>query len=311
VNRNEVRHRVIATLLKADGPLARDELLALCELPESDVQPVLAELVGSGQVVEGLLVPGRAAPQYRWAARWAERTRREAADSRKRLSWAVDPGEILPERKLEIDSPHVWAFHRYVIDEYSPPADKRLLVILQCSVRRPFSSSPSHASMRRAIRVATGADPARDFEACDVHVVVLASRIGPVPYELEDVYPANVGGGGVKHFRDEQYGRVRPILAARMAEYLTARRGSYDHMAAFTDGRYGEVMRDARRIAGADLPVFPRRDGPAIVRMGRSKPRTYWQKYWIQLYLEIVRWLARPGQAAAKRRLEELDVVYR
>jgi predicted RNA-binding protein len=198
-----------------------------------------------------------------------------------------------------------------VIDDYVPPADKRLLVVLQCSVRRPFSSSPSHGSMRRAIRVATGADPAGDFEACPVHVVVLASRIGPVPYELEDVYPANVGGGGVKHFRDEHYGRVRPILAARMAEYLTAHRDSYDHAATFTDARYGEVMRDARELAGMELPIFPRRDGPAVVRMGKSKPRTYWQKYWIQLFLEIVGRLARARRVEAKRRLEELDVVYR
>ena len=50
--------------------------------------------------------------------------------------------------------------------------------------------------MRKAIETATGYNPRKHFEKCPVHVVVLASKIGPVLYELENVYPANVKGGG-------------------------------------------------------------------------------------------------------------------
>jgi hypothetical protein len=41
-------------------------------------------------------------------------------------------GEIAPG----IDGPAAQAFHEFIINEYRPPADKALLVFLQCSVRR-------------------------------------------------------------------------------------------------------------------------------------------------------------------------------
>jgi predicted RNA-binding protein len=165
--------------------------------------------------------------------------------------------------------------------------------------------------MRRAIQVATGNDPARDFEKCPVHVVVLASLIGPAPYELEDTYPANVSSGGVKHFRPEHYARARPVLAERMAEYLAKHGHCYDRVTTFTEGRYAEVMADARELAGIDFPILPQKGGPIVELMGKSKPRTYWAKYWIQLYLEIVDWLGENKAREARSRLEKLEVSFR
>ena len=171
--------------------------------------------------------------------------------------------------------------------------------------------------MRRAIRVATGHDPRKDFESCPVHVVVLASKIGPVPYELEDVHPANVRGGGVKHFETRRYDRVKPILAERMAEYILTPGDSYERITTFTEGRYAEVMQAAREIVvarrGEDayFPVLPKIGGPRIVRMGESTPHTYWAQYWIQLYLEVVGWLEPDQQILAQARLKHLKVEYR
>jgi len=164
--------------------------------------------------------------------------------------------------------------------------------------------------MRRAVAVATGYDPAREFEHCPVHVVVLASNMGPVPYELEDIYPANVRGGGVKHFSGANYARVKPILAARVGEYITSHRQTYERIATFTDGRYGEVMREAATLANVQFPVFPDRHGATVCRMGTSTPRKYWEKHWIQLYLEIEGWLDGAARTQARSRLEALDVEY-
>lgn len=277
---------------------------------EEDAYVVLGELVREGRVVEGKLLPGKPGSQYRWAARWEKKAQRDRAASRRRLQAIVDSAATEPRDRLEIDCVPVLAFHNYIVNEYTPPKDKRYLVVLQCSVRRPFSSSPSHASMRRAIRLATGFDPSEDFETCPVHVVVLASTMGPVPYELEDVYPANVRSGGVKHFGAERYARVRPILAERMAQYIIAHRRNYDHSATFTDGRYAQVMEEARRIADLDFPILPARTGATVRQMGQSKPRKYWEKYWIQLYLEILSWLDAAAQAQADARLKRLEVVY-
>jgi len=306
----EIRYRLISTLLQAGEPLTLTELVDQCDLAEEDICPILRELVNASLVVEGKLLPDKPAPQYYWGARWAQEAERRAASSKQKLKATVKPAEIVKERALDIDSEAVLKFYDYIINEYKPPKDKRFLVFFQCSVRRPFSSSPSHASMRRAISVATGYDPSKDFQNCPVHVVVLASKIGPVPYELEDVYPANVGGGGVKHFDKKYYARVKPILAERMAQYIITHGNNYRQMATFTESRYAEVMEEAREIAGVYFPIFPTLDGPQVMRRGKSFPRTYWEKYWIQLYLEIVDWLDPDMQAQAEARLNKMEVRY-
>ena len=232
-------------------------------------------------------------------------------EAHKQAIAAVGATELQPGTWLDLEEDAVVRFHNFVINKYEPPEDKRFLVFFQCSVRRPFYQSPSHGPMRRAISVATGYDPWYHFEKCPVHVVVLASMVGPAPYELQDVFPVNVRGGGVKHFGPDHYAFARPILAERMAAYITAHRDCYDRFATFTEGRYADVMYEARDIADVECAIFPDEGGARVRRMGSSVPRTYWQKYWIQLYREIVGWLKPPERRAAAARLTKLDVVSR
>jgi hypothetical protein len=317
MKRNEVRYRIISTLLQAGRPLSLPEIVEDSGTAVELAVPNLRDLVGEGLIVEGALLTDRPSPQYCWRTRWEERAQERVLGAQQGLRAAVGAVDRASLDGLDLDSEPVRAFHRYVITEYRPPRDKRFLVFLQCSVRRPFSTSPSHASMRRAIRVATGYDPRSDFESCPLHVVVLASKIGPVPYELEDVYPANVRGGGVKHLSAAEYARAKPILSERLAEYIVAHHGSYEKVTTFTEGRYGEVMEQARRISvarcGRDVsfPILPRVGGARIIRMGRSEPRQYWARYWIQLYLQIVEWLDPEQRVQAEARLRRLKVVYR
>jgi len=304
----ELRYRLISLLLQADGPLTAGELAAASGVSGRRLREALGLLVDEGLAVGGDLEGRGGGVQYCWAARWHDKVGKRSSVSHRNLEQTV----AQHPRDLAIDSKAVEAFHRFVIDEYRPPEDKGFLVFFQCSVRRPFSTSPSHGTMRKAITVATGHNPSpsKDFESCPVHVVVLASRIGPVPYELEDTYPANVGGGGVKDFRDDHYFRVKPILAERMAEYITRHGNNYERIATFTSGRYGDVMAAARDLCGRDFPIFPDPDGARITWTGKSKPRKYWDKFWIQLYLEIVDWLTPPAREQAEARLRKMGVQY-
>ncbi len=301
----------MSALLQAEAPLTEEGLTQACELPGEGVCAAARERAAEGLALRGHFEPGAAGCQYRWAATWTRELERRTARAVARLRAETEAWPPLPERELAVTSPASAAFSRYVVERYRPPEDKSLLVFLQCSVRRPFSKSPSHASMKRAIWAACGKDPRADFLSCPVHVVVLASKVGPVPYELEEVYPAGVGGGGVKHFPPERYEREKPLLAERMAGYLRAHGGQYDHIATFTDGRYGEVMALAGRLAGRQMTVLPVEDGPRVTQIGASHPRTYWQKYWIQLTLQLVEWLGAEWQAPAMARLAELDVTPR
>ena len=301
---HEERYSVVSILLQAERALTLDEVARPAGHNSDTTKVILNALVSESLVVQGELDDTLPGTRYVWSARWVEREETRATKSREKLRETV---EALPE-ELDVDTEAVVAFNRYVLEEYQPPADKRLLVFLQCSVRRPFSKSPSHASMRRAIAVATGYDPAREFERCPVHVVVLASNIGPVPYELEDVYPANVRGGGVKHFEDGRYERVKPVLAERLASYLTRFGSRYDRIAGFTDGRYADVLREAQRIARIGFPVFPKRSGPVIASMSGKRARTHWEKCWVQLYDEVVGWLPAVERTKARARFDALNV---
>lgn len=310
MNQTEVRYRVVAALLQAEGPLTLRELGVRCETPENEVGITLGELISDQLVIEGSLLPETAATQYRWATRWRREAEARSTDSQRKLQSAVGSATAAQGATVDVDDESALAFHHHVIHEYKPPGDKRSVVFLQCSVRRPFSASPSHASMRRAVSTATGYDPRHDFANCPVHVVVLASGIGPVPYELENVRPANIRASGVKHLDAAAYGRVGLILAERMAQYITVHRGSYDRMASFTEGRYAEVMRAAMSRAAVDFVVLPTSGGPRITRLGSSIPLRYWEKYWIQLYMEIVGWLPPPMRERAEARLAAMDVEF-
>ena len=252
----------------------------------------LDALEEAGDVRCGELIEGEPGPQYAWRKLPAEDTSRR-----------VPPG---------LNSELVKRFNGFVVNDYKPPAGKKHLVFFQCSVRRPFSTSPSQASMRRAVQMATGYDPAprNDFAKCPVHVVVLASLVGPVPYDLEELYPATVSFGGVGHFSDADYAIVRPILAERMAAYIKKNKRRYKSYATFTSGRYGEVMADAAEIAGVDVAICPDPAGPRVIRMGDSRPRAYWQKYWIQLCLELADQLGPTAKTACLKRLADHNVVY-
>jgi hypothetical protein len=159
--------------------------------------------------------------------------------------------------------------------------------------------------MRKAVRLATGSDPWRDFERCRCHVVVLSSYIGPVPYELEDVHPANVRRLGVRHMSDAEYAYTRPILAERMAAYLERHHHRYRIITTFTYGRYAEVMRDTQDLAGLEFPVLPEADGLRI-----KGARQYWVKYWPQLFFELLEGMTKDECAAATARLEREHVQF-
>lgn len=288
--------------------MALKDLAALCAATQKRLLPVLKGLVQEGTIVEGKLAPGAAAPKYCLWECWEREIERRTARAKEEIRAVTQDAGV--EAAPCVESAPAAAFCDYVTSCYRPPEDKRMLVFLQCSVRRPFSSSPSHAGMRRAISTATGCDPHRDFVRCPVHVVVLASKVGPVPYELEDTYPANVRSGGVKHLEPEHYARVKPVLAERMARYIVSHRDAYDHIATFTYGRYGEVMDAARQIAGVEFPVLPDPGRGRVTRRGKFRPRPYWERYWIQLYFEILSWLPPWRRADAEARLREMDIEY-
>ncbi len=69
-----------------------------------------------------------------------------------------------------------------MLERYRPPASARVLVLLPCSARKPYSQSRSHRRMADAM--------AGVGNRATVLEVILTSPLGAVPRELERTYPA-------------------------------------------------------------------------------------------------------------------------
>lgn len=66
---------------------------------------------------------------------------------------------------------------------YRKPANKRVLVLLPCSAKKPYHISKSHKAFASAIHTAQ--------HDTLVHEVIVTSPLGAVPRELDAMYPAN------------------------------------------------------------------------------------------------------------------------
>jgi archaeosine synthase len=79
--------------------------------------------------------------------------------------------------------PEVARFQKRVREWYTRPPSTRILLLLPCSARKPYSRSPTHRAISMAV------------EACKaphlVHKVVVTSPLGIVPMDVEQFYPAN------------------------------------------------------------------------------------------------------------------------
>ncbi len=81
-----------------------------------------------------------------------------------------------------IGRPEVKRFRDRLKARYNKPSASKILLLLPCSARKPYSSSRSHKLFRQAL--ISSANPSV------VHEVILTSPLGVVPRELELFYPA-------------------------------------------------------------------------------------------------------------------------
>ena len=94
----------------------------------------------------------------------------------------VAGGEILAYSHESLTRPEVVRFRRRVRERYAKPESARILLLIPCSARKPYSSSRSHRKFREAI-LASG-------NPSVVHEVIVTSPLGLIPRELERFYPA-------------------------------------------------------------------------------------------------------------------------
>ncbi|MBM4237068.1 MAG: hypothetical protein FJ151_01110 [Euryarchaeota archaeon] len=78
--------------------------------------------------------------------------------------------------------PDVRRFRCRILERYRRPAHKKVLLLLPCSAKKPYSTSKTHRAFRSVL------ESVRNNQI--IHEVILTSPLGAVPRELELFYPA-------------------------------------------------------------------------------------------------------------------------
>ena len=90
--------------------------------------------------------------------------------------------EMLAYASESLHRPEVVRFRRRIRERYAKPPSARVLLLLPCSARKPYSASRSHRRFREAIQACRNPSV--------VHEVIVTSPLGLIPRELERFYPA-------------------------------------------------------------------------------------------------------------------------
>src|SRR5216117_3083253 len=136
---------------------------------------------------------------------------------------AVAGGAMLAYSHESLHRPEIVRFRRRIRERYRKPPSTRVLLLLPCSARKPYSTSRSHRRFRDAV-LAT-ANPSA------VHEVIVTSPLGLIPRELERFYPAGAYDIPVTGDWSRDEGAMvtddlRAFLAANRYETVVAHLGS-------------------------------------------------------------------------------------
>jgi len=130
-------------------------------------------------------------------------------------------------------------FARRVLERYEPPA-RKILLILPCSARKPYSTSPSHTKFIEAIEDYGG----------HIHELILTSPLGVVPRELEVVYPAAFYDIPVTGYWDAE---EREWVSSCLRAYLEKNLRNYELIVAHLSGAYKEICSSAADVFGVKI----------------------------------------------------------
>ena len=124
---------------------------------------------------------------------------------------------LLATSATALTRPEIHRFQERVIKYYQKPKHKKILLLLPCSASKPYSLSPSHRTLLRALSTIPNEQV--------IHQMIITSPVGLVPRELELVYPASNYDISVTGHWDQNEQQMITFL---LKQYLN--NNSYDHV---------------------------------------------------------------------------------
>ncbi|MDD4222175.1 MAG: DUF5591 domain-containing protein [Candidatus Methanomethylophilus sp.] len=124
---------------------------------------------------------------------------------------AVDGGRFACNTTQALRRPDVRRYQQMIGERYRKPANKRILLLLPCSAKKPYHTSKTHKLFASAIHTAP--------HDTLVHEVIVTSPLGIVPRELDAFYPANAYDIPVTgQWKPEEINTIRMMLAQLLAK---------------------------------------------------------------------------------------------
>ena len=123
--------------------------------------------------------------------------------------------KIIATTKESLLRPEIKRFQKRIIERYEKPKSAKILLLLPCSAKKPYSFSKSHKLFREKINLCKNPSI--------VHEVIITSPLGIVPRELELVYPASLYDIPVTGIWDEG---EKNLIRYLLSKYL--RKNKYD-----------------------------------------------------------------------------------
>lgn len=112
---------------------------------------------------------------------------------------------LIATTKDSLVRPEIRRFQDRVIERFEKPASAKILLLLPCSAKKPYSFSKSHKLFRECFL-----NQANPFV---VHEIILTSPLGLVPRELELTYPASIYDIAVTgHWDEDEKKMMRTLL---------------------------------------------------------------------------------------------------
>ncbi|RLF34999.1 MAG: hypothetical protein DRM99_05490 [Thermoplasmata archaeon] len=133
--------------------------------------------------------------------------------------------------KDSFNRPEIKRFQERVIKRYKKPVSTKILLLLPCSAKKPYSFSKSHKLFREKLMLSGNPNV--------VHELIITSPIGIVPRELELVYPASSYDIPVTGIWDED---EKKMIRELLTSYLKNNR--YDKTIAHLPNNIMEFIRD-------------------------------------------------------------------
>jgi archaeosine synthase len=153
-------------------------------------------------------------------------------------------------RILEVPAFYHPAFeeaHRFIIECYGI-SPRSLCIFLPCSMKKPYSASPSHILFDKVIERNCPSD----------HHIVVFGTCGVVPRELERMYPFSHYRYMLGKCRDQRVKRdFIEIETKRLVAYLKKTEHAYQHRIAYCLGDFRTAMERAVRKSGISVEILP------------------------------------------------------